>query len=147
MKTDTLSYLQRFLLCSFLFISVFPQSPLHAQEAAKGEETAEKILPCGVICGNIHECSENEPEHCEGNSAATKSQSKKARNKRFVPAKVDEPITNKLLEPIKNVYVYRLALCVSAPMFSQDFHNDKAEAERWLDKTVEDLNVIYMRHV
>lgn len=147
MKTDTLSYLQRFLLCSFLFISVFSQSPLHAQEAAKGEETAEKILPCGVICGNIHECSENEPEHCEGNSAATKSQSKKARNKRFVPAKVDEPITNKLLEPIKNVYVYRLALCVSAPMFSQDFHNDKAEAERWLDKTVEDLNVIYMRHV
>lgn len=147
MKTDTLSYLQRFSLCSFLFISVFSQSPLHAQEAAKEKETAEKILPCGVICGNIHECSENEPEHCEGNSAATKSQSKKARNKRFVPAKVDEPITNKLLEPIKNVYVYRLALCVSAPMFSQDFHNDKAEAERWLDKTVEDLNVIYMRHV
>ncbi|MDY3853309.1 MAG: M12 family metallo-peptidase [Prevotella sp.] len=147
MKTDTLSYLQRFLLCSFLFISGFSQSPLHAQEATKGEETAEKILPCGVICGNIHECSENEHEHCEGNSAATKSQSKKARNKRFVPAKVDEPITNKLLEPIKNVYVYRLALCVSAPMFSQDFHNDKAEAERWLDKTVEDLNVIYMRHV
>lgn len=147
MKSKHLYSLHCFLSFLFLFIINISLSQLHAQEVTERKETSEKILPCGVICGSIHEDNGHEDEYFRGISEQQNIKALKTKGKRFIPAKVDYPITKKLLEPIQNIYVYRLALCVSAPMLSQEFNNDKAEAERWLDKTVEDLNVIYMRYV